>query len=541
MQTSGPATSPASSSRVRQARWAAAIGLILGLAFELLLDGHAPGISLPIWVVLCLVGLLVVARMERARRSRQGTAWVLAILAMALIFPFRLEPMTVFLCVVLTLLAITLWVDTLIPGDLLRFGWIDFARSAFGTPLLMLVRPWPVLGDAWHKSVREDGWRKPLFAGLRGVLLAIPILAVFIALLASADVVFSDYVQEALAWLDLDRLADLVSRGFVVVIVGLVCLGALAVGIQGTTARRRIGEDRPLVSPFLGFTETAIVLFLMDLVFAAFVAIQFAYLFGGQSNIHAAGYTYAEYARRGFGELVWAAALSLGLIYVLAQVSRREGRAQTRGFNLLSALQVLFLGVVLASAYKRLVLYEAAYGFTRLRTYTHIAIVWIGIALVVFIVLLLAARLRRFAPAAVLGAAGFALSLAALDVDAFIVEKNTQRYSQTQDLDTAYLLGLSDDAVPGLVELSALAPLEAKEQILADLSCRRTVLLRWQAAGFWPSAHLSRLRALDALNTVEVELEPYVVQPAPGSTWQGGPLVVDLDGEPYWCGGLGWD
>ncbi len=117
---------------------------------------------------------------------------------------------------VLGLIALTIWVDTLLPGDLLRFGWVDLLRSTLVTPLLMLVRPWAVLGDAWRRSVREDGWRRPTFSVLRGLLLALPILAVFTALLASADVVFGDYVEGVLAWLNLELLVDLLSRAVVV-------------------------------------------------------------------------------------------------------------------------------------------------------------------------------------------------------------------------------------------------------------------------------------------------------------------------------------
>ncbi len=73
-------------------------------------------------------------------------------------------------------------------------------------------------------------------------------------------------------------------------------------------------QDKPILAPFLGFTESTVVLIAVDLLFALFVFIQFRYLFGGQANITPVGYTYSEYARRGFGELVAVAFLSLGLI-----------------------------------------------------------------------------------------------------------------------------------------------------------------------------------------------------------------------------------
>ncbi|NIL99141.1 MAG: DUF4173 domain-containing protein, partial [Planctomycetales bacterium] len=132
--------------------------------------------------------------------------------------------------------------------------------------------------------------------------------------------------------------------------------------------RKLIGVERALVAPFLGFTESAIVLGAVDLLFAAFVAIQFHYLFGGAANINAAGYTYSEYARRGFGELVATAFLTLGMIMVLGNWSRREGRRMRRWFNALSGILVGLVSVMLVSAFQRLLLYERAFGFTRLRT-----------------------------------------------------------------------------------------------------------------------------------------------------------------------------
>jgi hypothetical protein len=527
--------------RVRAARWAVGIAFGLGLAFELLFDGHVPGISIPLWVGLCVAGLLLAARFERAHLSLQGAIWPVVVLALALVFPFRLEPLTIGLAVVLGLIALTIWVDTLLPGDLLRFGWVDLLRSTLVTPLLMLIRPWAVLGDAWRRSVREDGWRRPTFSVLRGLLLALPILAVFTALLASADVVFGDYVEGVLAWLNLELLVDLLSRAVVVLFVSIVSLGALAVGLQTRRDRHRSGEGRPLISPFLGYTETMVVLVLMDLLFAAFVAIQFAYLFGGEANISLRGYTYAEYARRGFSELVFTAALSLGLIYLLAQITRRQSARQVRSFNVLSAIQVGLLGVVLVSALRRLVLYEAAYGFTRLRTYTHVAIGWIGVALVVFVVLLLSDRLRRFAPAAFLGAVGFALTLALANVDAFIVARNSQRYAETEKIDVSYLLQLTDDAVPGLAALSQVVPPEDREMLLSELSCRFFRLRRWQATEPWPSAHFSRLKALQTLEAMRLQLEPYPVHPMLWGSWQRGPYVVGVGENTYWCRGGGWD
>ena len=55
----------------------------------------------------------------------------------------------------------------------------------------------------------------------------------------------------------------------------------------------------------LGIVETSVVLGLLDALFLAFVAVQVCYLFGGAERVvETAGLTYAEYARRGFFDLV---------------------------------------------------------------------------------------------------------------------------------------------------------------------------------------------------------------------------------------------
>ena len=143
---------------------------VLGLAFEILFYGHPPGISVPLWVGLCILALGLAARRHSVRGSLTGWLWAIPVLALSLVIPWRLEPLTLFLAVVLGLMALALLVDQFVPGDLMRFGWIDLLRGILITPLLMLAKPWPALSEAWRGSVGEpQGWRRPLLAGLRGI------------------------------------------------------------------------------------------------------------------------------------------------------------------------------------------------------------------------------------------------------------------------------------------------------------------------------------------------------------------------------------
>ena len=156
-------------------------------------------------------------------------------------------------------------------------------------------------------------------------------------------------------------------------------------------------------------------------------------------------------------------------------------------------------------------LYENAYGFSRLRTYTHVALVWLGIAFAAFLLLLLANRLRLLAPVGLGLALGFSLSLNVINVDAFIVERNTQRLAQSGEIDVVYLLQLSNDAVPGLAELARQGTDEIRADLLPQLACRRAALRRMVVDQTWVSTHASQSAALRALEGLAEELDPYRV------------------------------
>jgi hypothetical protein len=484
--------------------------LALGLAVEVLFYARPIGISFPVWAALVCAAGIGLAWAE-ARRPARGSLWlILPIVGFAALAFLRLEPLTLFLNVVIVLALLALWVRTFRAGRLLAFGWVDYGVALAWVPLESLLRPWQVLSAANRQALGDRGANSRLLAVLRGLLLALPILVVFAALLTAADLIFADYLRRALEWLDLERLADLARRTVVILVGTVFFLGALVAALRDPGERKLIGEDKPLVAPFLGFTESVIVLSAVDLLFALFVFIQFRYLFGGEANITASGYTYSEYARRGFGELVAIAFLALGLILALGAFTRRATRLQQGWFLGLSAGMVALVGVILTSAFLRLQLYEAAYGFTRLRAYTHAAILWIGVSFLLFLVLLFAGNLRAFAPAAAGTVLGFVLTLNVLNVDDFIVRHNAERAQSGSELDLAYLTGLSEDSIPALAALAGEVPPSMQKDLLPRLACQLASVDQ-RASDGWPSTHLSVLQARSALEPWREILSAYRV------------------------------
>jgi len=299
---------------------------------------------------------------------------------------------------------------------------------------------------------------------------------------------------------------------------------------------KMIGEEKPAVPRFLGFIETIVVFGSVALLFATFVVIQFRYYFGGQANITLAGFTYSEYARRGFGELLAVAFFSLLMIVGLGAVTRREINQQRYIFSGLSAAIVVLVMVMLVSAYQRLILYETAYGFSRLRTYTHVALIWIGLLLVAVVILEIFQRQRTFAIVALNTTLGFSATLGLMNVDGFIVQQNIKRAMVGQGLDVPYLVSLSYDSVPVLVTefQSTGLPGLTRDAVGAVLFCRLHTNTRRDQD--WRSFTISGWQAMAAVNEVKTQLDRYHI-----TEDQWALQILTPDSVSYNCRGGGMD
>jgi hypothetical protein len=230
------------------------------------------------------------------------------------------------------------------------------------------------------------------------------------------------------------------------------------------------------------------------------------------------------------------------LLLGLGAISRRDTESQRRVFSSLGIALVGLVIVMLFSAYQRLVLYEEAYGFSRLRTYTHVFMIWLGLLLITVVVLEMTRRKRLAGLAMLLAAFGFIISLNVLNVDAFIVKQNVQReirgvndktFAQGRaDLDTQYFLDLSDDAIPPLVSAyqTKSLPASVKDKLGASLACFRYTRNQVENNYSWQSFHFSRYNADRAFAAVKKNLDTYKIVD------KDLPVMVETpNGEEYSC------
>ncbi|MBI5354183.1 MAG: DUF4173 domain-containing protein [Chloroflexi bacterium] len=493
----------------------------LGWFFDFLFWKQSPGVNFALFATACLTGAFYLLLSDGLRPNRTSLMLLPLFGFFAAVTFIRAEPMTIFLAYTFTLLAMSLLAISYLGGRWYLYTFIDYLGKYLQLFVSMMALPVSFTNDI-RKAQTEAGVqpaKRNIWPIVRGIVIALPIIAIFASLLASADAIFSQRLTDLIKFFNLEDLPDLIFRFVYIVVIGYALSGVVLHAAKESKDEKLSNEDKPFIPPFLGYTESTIVLVSVLVLFLTFVVIQFQYFFGGQTNIHIDGFTYAEYARRGFGELVAVAFFALLMLLTFSAITKRETETQRKIFSGLGVMLVALLLVMLLSAYQRLGLYEAAYGFSRLRTYTHVFLIWIGLLLITTIVLEILRKERMFTFAMVIAALGFAMTLPILNVDAFIVNQNIQRETgpQKEDavaLDTQYFLNLSDDAVPSLVKAyqTPFLPAPVREKVGAALACIQYARTKDDRTYSWKSFQFARINADNALASVKKDLKGFMIE-----------------------------
>jgi hypothetical protein len=453
----------------RQVLWT---GAASGVGAAVLLPLDRPGIG---WVLTALVAVGALFTTTRWY-SHAGAAW--GALGLALLTTGALYDSS--------------WSFTLATvaagavGSLAVAGGRSPRGVLFGAVALPLAAarslPWVARG---LRGVRSTGSNLRLG---RSVLVSAGLLVVFVPLLAGADAAFSSLLSNLVPDVDGGSVFRWI---FLFLLVGFGTVGACYLLAAPTTVDDIPSGTRRTV----GRREWVLPVGLLVALFALFVGVQLAVLFGGSDYVlRTADLTYAEYARGGFWQLLAVTLLALVVIAVTASLAPKTTAVDRRWLRgLLGALAGLTL-VIVASALSRMWSYQEAYGFTELRLVVEACELWLGV--VYLLVIASVVRLRvTWLPRAVVGT-GVAtlLVLAALNPDRLIAEQNVSRWEATGKIDTAYLSGLSADAVPVLAGL----PGELRQCALGPIARQLTA----DGADEWREWNLSRSRARDVLTSI---------------------------------------
>jgi hypothetical protein len=459
-----------------------AVAFVMGVLADALLRGVQLGINVPLWIFCLLIGLFA------ANGVGNGT------LRFGSIPP--LAPMAIFgICFAwrdsTTLQALDL-------GAIVVAAALVLTRQSapFWTPTLGRIFQ-SVLNLAGHCAAgfihlvtRDIDWAQQrnatVAANLRGagvgILIAAPLLAIFTVLFIRADAAFEKLFQD---FLSLRFASHIFPIGVGAWVAGSYLRGVLVPAREVSTANSR--------QRGIGSVEINVALALLNALFAAFVAVQAQYLFGGAALIaNTPGLTLSAYARRGFFELVTVALLVLPIL--LSADKWHAADKPKRAFRIQSLLMVAFVICVMVSAMHRMHLYRSEFGQTELRWYTTAFMVWLTFIFALFCVTVLREARELFVITATASAFVALLALHALNPDQRIAAANLSNARAGRRFDPDYLRKLSADAVPVVIRNFDVVPDLDRKAFLDHHAARLLEARDWRAWNHGRDTAITALR-----------------------------------------------
>jgi len=459
---------------------------LLGVLGEYLFVPEALGLNVLVWAAALTLALIVLSRLLGSPLRGEGR-WLLApALLFAGFVAWRASPtlQAINLAAVAGLLAVAAFrmrEGRVRVGAVSEYFWL--AATATLTGMSGLPRMlWAAARE--HAPVMARAERSTQL--IRAMLLTVPVLLVFGALLASADELFADALGTAVFADVSDEIGHVIRAMVWAWIAGGFLYASL---VHEPAPLPHVGKPALLR---LGPIEISTVLGLLDLLFLVFVVFQVRYLFGGEGHVEVTeGLTYAEYARQGFFELLAVAALVVPLVLGVHWLLREQSPAARVAFRIAAAALLVLVYAIVASALQRMRVYVDEFGLTQLRLYSTVFMFWLVVALAWLGATVLRDRRRRFASGAIAAALVAGAALNAMNPDAFIVDTNLDQRDE-RPFDTAYALELGADATPTIV--NALARLTTEQR------CALAAGLEPPEPDGWRTWNYGRERAADALS-----------------------------------------
>jgi hypothetical protein len=490
---------------IKQAPVIAGVSLVLGLLFNYLFFDKSLGINFVIYVILILTGLFFILKhLDKTKSfSKQAKLLLLPLAFFSTMVFIRTSELLTFMNVVGSFLLLLLIAETSFRSVLKNFLISDYFKI-FLLPL-KFIRP---LFETLPNIFR---FKKVPSQVIRGIIITIPVLAIFLALLSSADLIFNKFVTDLFSF---DIAPDLAPRVILILIATFLLIGAYAYIISKREEYINQPALQSIRKPFvLGHIETSILLGSVNIVFFSFIIIQLAYLFGGMGSVVSQGFTYAEYARKGFFELIAVAILTLIILLATERLIAKkdiQNPEHSLVFKVLSTALVVQVVLIMISSFKRLYLYEQVYGFTILRLYSHAFIILLAVIFGLLVYKIFKDyRENTFALRVFVAIILFVVSMNILNPDAFIARQNVKQFMALDKIDAYYVSDLSDDAIPEAIKILDIpsSNTEAKKVFGHSMYLKLQSFRDKESDSSWQSFNVSHFKAKKILESRARELE----------------------------------
>ena len=283
-----------------------------------------------------------------------------------------------------------------------------------------------------------------------GLIITVPLTAVVAALLMSADKGVETMLSRLFEGMDGEEFWSIVAELIFALPLSMYIFGMFYTSTH-CDEERRLDESRCIqriysmrfISNLICYTAVTPICVLYVMFFIS----QTRYFLSAFMGSLPSGFTYADYARRGFFELFAVALINLGVLCFISLHSKKAGREKPFTLKLYSIVLSVFTLILIATAISKMVMYISRYGLTELRVYTSWFMVLLAAVFVLIIVKQFRFGMKLSKHLAVIFTVMFAV-LCFSRPEALIAKYNIEMYESgyLDELDTEALLDMSDDA-----------------------------------------------------------------------------------------------
>lgn len=414
--------------------------IIYGFFFTFCLYRNLHGITLPFWVAGTIVYFILAFRQLERKIKKDTVIYVVAALLLGISSILTDDTFLHFFNMVgiLLLLAVSL-LHQMYEERKWGFGRFILNISTFFWDIMESVAlPFSQTGRFFKKKSGQEN--KKLKYVLLGILIAIPLFLIVVLMLVSADQIFYDMVSKVLSYIRIDMNIVFI---ICMIFLGMILIYAAVAGL----VNYQLKEEQPTCrnqEPIIAITFTSI----LCAVYLLFCGIQVVYLFAQGATGLPGDFTYAEYARRGFFELLFVSILNFAMV-IICNTFFRDHKALKILLTIISVCNY----ILIASSIYRMVLYVAVYHLTYLR----ILVLWFLIILAFFmagaLICVYRSKFRLFFYCMIVLTIGY-LGFSFARPDVVITDYNLAHMEVLHMDDIRYLMNsLSDDAAPAIAEL----------------------------------------------------------------------------------------
>ena len=481
--------------------------LLLGVIFDILFYGKAFGASYPIFVLAFYAVILWYSRKNIMFKLDFG--WLLGIPILMLSLTYVLFSNEMFYALNFIGIPILVIAQTLLITGNSRHKWFtagfagDIIHGFFIRTFGGVFKPFKIVAALMEKKAVPGRYSaaKKVFIG---IIVSIPLLLIIVTLLSSADRVFEHFMGE------IPKLLKNINLGeYVVQIIIVIFITTLIFSYTWSLLNPRAagyiklpetgGFGRNTWDPVI----IATILVVINIIYLFFTFVQFSYLFGSLKYGLPGNFSYSEYARRGFFELIAVTLINFSILVGCINFTKKSGSIMNNMVRSLNSLLVVCTIVMLFSAYSRMSLYEEVYGYTYLRMLTHAFMIFLFVVFLITFFKIWNNKLSLLKSYVIVALISY-LIINFMNIDVVIAKNNIDRYFKTGKIDAGYLTSLSYDAIPQLTRM-----LDCKDKAISGKFENYLYRAKDRLAKErpWQSFNISIYRAKVVLSEYEVKYD----------------------------------